>query len=109
MSAAEAGITLAFNGSGTDETATVSAITDPSKAPALKPGDVIVKVDPRYFRPAEVETLLGDPSKAKAKLGWTPEITVEEMCAEMIASDLNTARQHALLKSHGHSISVSRE
>jgi GDPmannose 4,6-dehydratase len=109
MSAAEAGITLAFSGSGTDEIATVSAIIDPSKAPALKPGDVIVKVDPRYFRPAEVETLLGDPSKAKAKLGWTPEITVEEMCAEMIASDLNTARQHALLKSHGHSISVSRE
>jgi GDP-D-mannose dehydratase len=58
------------------------------QGPAVKPGDVIVRVDPRYFRPAEVETLLGDPSKAKAKLGWVPEITVEEMCAEMVASDL---------------------
>jgi GDPmannose 4,6-dehydratase len=109
MSAREAGIELEFSGTGVDETASVSAITDPAKAPALKPGDVIVRVDPRYFRPAEVETLLGDPSKAKAKLGWTPEITVEEMCAEMVAADLDTARQHALLKSHGHSVSVSRE
>jgi GDPmannose 4,6-dehydratase len=109
MSAAEAGITLEFSGSGVQEIATVSAIIDPSKAPSVKPGDVIVKIDPRYFRPAEVETLLGDPSKAKTKLGWTPEITVEEMCAEMVASDLDSARQHALLKSHGHSISVSRE
>ncbi len=109
MSALEAGIELTFTGSGPHEVATVSAIIDPSKAPTVKPGDVIVKIDPRYFRPAEVETLLGDPSKAKTKLGWTPEITVEEMCAEMVAHDLDTARQHALLKSHGHSISVSRE
>ncbi len=109
MSALEAGIELTFTGSGIDEIATVSAIIDPSKAQAVKPGDVIVKIDPRYFRPAEVETLLGDPSKAKAKLGWTPEITVEEMCAEMVAYDLDTARQHALLKSHGHHISVSKE
>ena len=70
---------------------------------------MIVKVDPRYFRPAEVETLLGDPSKAKEKLGWVPEITVEEMCAEMVASDLDAARRHALLKSHGHHVSVSKE
>jgi len=109
LSAANAGITLEFSGTGVEETATVTSITDPAKAPALKPGDTIVRVDPRYFRPAEVETLLGDPTKAKEKLGWTPEITVEEMCAEMIAADLNTARQHALLKSHGHSIPVSRE
>ncbi|MFU8892639.1 MAG: GDP-mannose 4,6-dehydratase [Luteolibacter sp.] len=109
MSAANAGITLEFTGTGIEETATVTAITDPAKAPALKAGDTIVRVDPRYFRPAEVETLLGDPTKAKEKLGWTPEITVEEMCAEMVAADLNTARQHALLKSHGHNISVSRE
>jgi len=109
MSAAEAGITLEFQGTGIDETATVTAITDPAKAPALNPGDTIVRVDPRYFRPAEVETLLGDPTKAREKLGWTPEITVEQMCAEMVAADLNTASQHALLKSHGHSIPVSRE
>jgi len=109
MSAAEAGITLEFSGTGEAETATVTAITDPAKAPALNTGDTIVRVDPRYFRPAEVETLLGDPTKACEKLGWTPEITVEQMCAEMVAADLNTARQHALLKAHGHTIPVSRE
>jgi GDPmannose 4,6-dehydratase len=69
----------------------------------------IVKIDPRYFRPTEVETLLGDPSKAKQKLGWVPEITVQEMCAEMVASDLAQAKQHALLKQHGYSVSVSVE
>ena len=109
MSAKEAGIELEFSGTGVDEIATVSAVTDSTKAPAVKLGDVIVKVDPRYFRPAEVETLLGDPAKAKAKLGWVPEITVEEMCAEMVASDLDEARRHALLKSHGHRVSVSKE
>jgi GDPmannose 4,6-dehydratase len=109
MAAREAGIELEFRGSGEAETAVVTSIVDPDKAPAVKPGDVIVKVDPRYFRPAEVETLLGDPSKAKAKLGWVPEITVEQMCAEMVAADLDTARQHALLKSHGHRVSVAKE
>jgi GDPmannose 4,6-dehydratase len=109
MSAREAGIEIEFSGTGVDEIATVTKVTDPAKAPALKPGDVIVQVDPRYFRPAEVETLLGDPAKAKAKLGWVPEITVEEMCAEMVASDLDVARRHALLKSHGHRVTVSKE
>ena len=108
LSALEAGITLEFSGEGEKEIATV-AKADPDKAPAVKPGDVIVKVDPRYFRPAEVETLLGDPSKAKEKLGWVPEITVEEMCAEMVAHDLDVARRHSLLKSHGHHVSVSKE
>ena len=68
-----------------------------------------VKIDPRYFRPTEVETLLGDPSKAKAKLGWTPEITVQQMCAEMVATDLEEAKKHALLKTHGYAQSVSIE
>jgi GDPmannose 4,6-dehydratase len=108
MSAAEAGITLEFSGDGVEETAIVHAV-DPSLAPAVKPGDIIVRIDPRYFRPAEVETLLGDPTKAMEKLGWTPEITVEEMCAEMVASDLDTAKRHALLKAHGHHVSVSKE
>jgi GDPmannose 4,6-dehydratase len=108
MSAAEAGITLEFHGEGVDEVATVHAV-DPALAPAVKPGDVIVRIDPRYFRPAEVETLLGDPSKAMEKLGWKPEISVEEMCAEMVASDLEEARRHALLKAHGHHVSVSKE
>ncbi len=108
MSAKELGVTLRFEGEGVDEFAIVDAVKGP-KAPALKEGDVIVRVDPRYFRPAEVETLLGDPAKAKEKLGWVPEITVEEMCAEMVAADLETARSNALLKSHGYDVPVSVE
>ena len=108
MSAKEAGIELNFSGEGVDEIATVVAVTG-DNAPAVKVGDVIVRVDPRYFRPAEVETLLGDPTKAKNKLGWVPEITVEEMCAEMVASDLDQAKRHALLKAHGHNVSISLE
>ncbi|WP_114327493.1 GDP-mannose 4,6-dehydratase [Candidatus Colwellia aromaticivorans] len=99
LSAKEAGIELEFSGKGIDEVARVSKITA-DNIPALQVGDTIVKVDPRYFRPAEVETLLGDPSKAKAKLGWVPQITVEEMCAEMIESDLRKAKQQAILKAH---------
>src|SRR5690606_22769206 len=86
-SAAELGVQLRFEGSGAEERAVVESI-EGNKAPALKVGDVIVRVDPRYFRPAEVETLLGDPSKAKQKLGWTPEISVQQMCAEMVEEDL---------------------
>ena len=108
ISAENAGITLEFSGEGVDEIATVTAVTG-DNAPGVKVGDVIVKVDPRYFRPAEVETLLGDPTKAKEKLGWTPEITVEEMCAEMVEHDLNKAKQTALLKAHGHKIAVAKE
>ena len=108
ISAENAGITLEFSGKGLDELATVTAVTG-DNAPNVKVGDVLVKVDPRYFRPAEVETLLGDPTKAKEKLGWTPEITVEEMCAEMVEHDLNKAKQTALLKAHGHKISVAIE
>ena len=107
-SAAELGVTLRFEGSGVDEVAVVAKVLG-DKAPALKEGDVIVRVDPRYFRPTEVETLLGDPSKAKVKLGWVPEITVQEMCAEMVAADLQEARRHALLQAHGHDVSLSVE
>ena len=108
MSAVEAGITIEFSGEGVDEIATVVAV-EGDNAPGVKVGDVIVKVDPRYFRPAEVETLLGDPTKAKEKLGWVPEITVEEMCAEMVQHDLDKAKQHAILKEHGYSVSVAKE
>jgi GDPmannose 4,6-dehydratase len=109
MAAHEAGIDVVFSGNGVAEIATVSAIVDAEKARALKAGDVIVRVDPRYFRPAEVETLLGDPTKAKEKLGWSPEITVEEMCAEMVASDLAEACRNALLKHHGHTVLMPKE
>ena len=107
-SAAELGVHLRFEGNGVDEQGIVERI-DGDKAPALKVGDVIVRVDPRYFRPAEVETLLGDPTKAKTKLGWTPEITVQQMCAEMVSEDLKVAQRHALLKEHGHELPVSVE
>jgi len=107
-SAAELGLQLRFEGSGVDEQAVVESI-EGNKAPASKVGDVIVRVDPRYFRPAEVETLLGDPSKAKEKLGWTPEISVQQMCAEMVEEDLKIARRHALLKEHGYEIPVTLE
>lgn len=108
LSAKELGLTLEFSGEGVDEIATITGI-EAGNAHAIKVGDVIVRVDPRYFRPAEVETLLGDPTKAKEKLGWTPEITVEELCAEMVQSDLAKAKQHALLKANGYDVSLSVE
>jgi len=107
-SAQELGITLRFDGHGVDEVAVVEKI-EGTKCPALQVGQIIVRIDPRYFRPTEVETLLGDPSKAKAKLGWTPEITVQQMCAEMVAADLHEAQRHALLKANGYSVNVSLE
>jgi len=99
-SAQELGIQLSFTGEGVDEIATVVSVTG-DKAPNVKVGDVLMRIDPRYFRPAEVETLLGDPAKAKKDLGWVPEITTQEMCAEMVASDLEAARRQALLEEHG--------
>ena len=99
-SARELGIELEFQGSGVEEIALVASV-DESISPGIKEGDVIVRIDPRYFRPAEVETLLGDASRARDKLGWVPQITAQEMCAEMVAEDLRTARRHRLLNDHG--------
>jgi len=107
-SAQELGITLRFEGQGVDEVAIVDKI-ESDKTPALQVGKIVVRIDPRYFRPTEVETLLGDPSKAKAKLGWEPEITVQQMCHEMVTSDLAEAQRNALLKSHGYEFNVSLE
>ena len=107
-SAAQLGIELAWEDEGVEERGRVVAITG-DKAPALKAGDTVVKIDPRYFRPTEVETLLGDPTKAKEKLGWVPKITLDEMVEEMVAHDLDKARQHALLKSQGFKVFVGRE
>lgn len=108
MTAKELGIMLRFSGTGIHEIGTVIKVIG-DKAPYVRVGDVIVKVDPRYFRPAEVETLLGDPTNAKVKLGWEPEISCEKMCAEMVEYDLSKARQNALLKEHGHFIPVAIE
>jgi GDPmannose 4,6-dehydratase len=108
MAAKELGIELAFEGEGIDECAIViSANSD--KAPAVSAGDKIVTIDPRYFRPAEVETLLGDPTKAKQRLGWEPKISVQEMCTEMVAADLKEAQRHAFLLSHGYDTPMSVE
>ena len=107
-SAAQLGISLRFEGQGVEENAVVSAIQG-DMAPALKVGDVIVRVDPHYFRPTEVETLLGDPSLAKQDLSWIPQISLDEMVQEMVAHDLEHAKKHALLKHHGYAVPVSRE
>ncbi len=107
-SAEELGIHLEFQGQGVDEIGIVAGIQG-DKAPALKVGDIILKIDPRYFRPTEVETLLGDPSKAKHKLGWIPEISVQNMCKEMVAADLVEAKRNAMLKANGYSINISAE
>jgi len=107
-SAKELGVTLRFEGEGVNEIGVIETISG-GDAPELKVGDVIVRVDPRYFRPAEVDTLLGDPTKAKEKLGWVPKITVQEMCSEMVAKDLLVAKRHALLKKHGYQEPLSIE
>ncbi|MFZ5674080.1 MAG: GDP-mannose 4,6-dehydratase [Pseudomonadota bacterium] len=98
--AEELGVALRFEGSGLEERGIVDAVTS-NLAPAIKPGDVVIRVDPRYFRPADVEDLLGDPSKAREKLGWRAEITARETCAEMVAEDLKIARRDAFLRDHG--------
>jgi len=103
MAAKSAGIELNFEGRGVNEVATVASVSTPC-TDAVKIGDTILRVDPRYFRPAEVETLLGDPTKAREQLGWTPTTTVEEMCNEMVMEDLKEARRTALLDSHGLSV-----
>ena len=105
--AAQLGIIIRWQGEGREEEGIIEALTIPH--PLLSIGEVIVRIDARYFRPAEVETLLGDPAKAKAELGWVPEITLDEMVEEMVAHDLDLARRHALLKANGYRVAVSKE
>jgi GDPmannose 4,6-dehydratase len=111
--AAELGMQLRWEGEGVDE---VGYWTNPpesviaSEARQSMSSEVpIIRIDPRYFRPTEVETLLGDPTKAKQKLGWVPEITVQQMCKEMVQTDLVAAKRHALLKANGYNTVVSIE
>jgi len=106
--AEDLGMSLRFEGEGLNEVGIVETV-DEAQAPGVKIGQVVMRIDPRYFRPAEVETLLGDPTKAKEKLGWEPQISAREMCAEMVESDLKAARRHALLKEHGLDLPVSQE
>ncbi len=101
MAAECAGIELTFHGSEESEYAEITAV-DSKLAPAVEVGDVVVRVDPRYFRPAEVSTLLGDAEKARRELGWSAETPVSELCREMMDADLEAARKQLLLKQHGH-------
>ena len=108
-SAAELGFTILFKGIGVNEIGYVGSIQDHSKCEALNVDDEIVKIDPRYCRPTEVESLLGDPTKAKNKLGWVPEISAQEMCSEMVLNDLEDAKKKALLKKHGYDVNITKE
>ena len=99
FAAAELGISLRFAGDGVDEIGIVDSVSG-SQA-KVKAGDVIVRVDPRYFRPTEVETLLGDPGKAREKLGWTPTTSLHELVKEMVLADYSSARRDALVKLAG--------
>ena len=108
MSSRELGISLRFEGEGINEIAIVDKISG-SDAPALKPGDVIMKIDRKYYRPAEVESLIGDATKAREKLGWKPEISTLEMCKEMIQEDLKIARKNAFLRENGHESALNIE
>jgi len=105
--AGKLGISIRWEGEGKEEVGIVDGVSMTESA--LRIGTPIVRIDPRYFRPAEVETLLGDPGKAKADLGWIPQITLDEMIDEMVAHDLDQARRHALLNRNGYAVSVSRE
>jgi len=103
FAAAQLGVTLAFSGQGEAEVGVVDKVqaVDGELKAKCKPGDVIVRVDPRYYRPTEVETLLGDPSKARGKLGWTPNTTLQELVAEMVQADYTAARRDSLVKLAG--------
>ena len=106
--ARELGIELEFHGKGMDEVGVVKKIIGDSNS-KINVGDIIIKIDSRYFRPAEVETLLGDPSKAKSKLGWKPEISVREMCEEMVRHDLQVAKKNALLIKKGYEVDIASD
>jgi GDPmannose 4,6-dehydratase len=99
--AREIGIALDWRGKGLRETATVRRVDSASGARVRK-GQTIVRVDPRYFRPTEVATLLGDARKARRRLGWKPKVTFKQLVAEMVREDLKAAERDALVKRHGY-------
>jgi len=108
IAARELGIEVDWQGQGVNERGLVAAIHG-DKAPGVAPGQTIVAVDPQYFRPTEVETLLGDPGRARERLGWEPATSFEAMVREMVEHDLDTARRHQLLASHGYNVALSLE
>jgi GDPmannose 4,6-dehydratase len=108
LAARELGIELAWQGEGVNERGVIASISG-DKAPGVVIGQPIVAVDPQYFRPTEVETLLGDPTKARERLGWVPRTSFEAMVQEMVECDLDTARRHKLLASNGYHVPISVE
>jgi GDPmannose 4,6-dehydratase len=102
IAAKELGIKLRWEGEGLEEIAIVESVDTKDNAAKIQPGQTIVRVDPRYFRPTEVETLLGDPSNAKNKLGWTPRTTFSQLVEEMVRCDLEEAKRDALCRSEGY-------
>jgi GDPmannose 4,6-dehydratase len=111
VAAKELDMSIRWEGKGVDEVGYLSpqssALSPSSKSSVLSPdlpqsSRAIVRVDPRYFRPTEVETLLGDPTKARVKLGWTPKITFQELVTEMVREDLKSAERDELVKKHGY-------
>ncbi len=107
--AAELGMQIRWEGTGVNEVGYSVIASEARQSMHSSPEVAVIRIDPRYFRPTEVETLLGDPTKATQKLGWVPEISAQEMCAEMVAQDLAKAKQHALLKANGYIVNVSVE
>jgi GDPmannose 4,6-dehydratase len=109
--ASELGITLEFCGEGLEETGTVAAIDMDKADPdiSVNVGDVMIAVDAKYYRPAEVETLLGDPSHAKNKLGWEPTTSLDEMIGEMVTNDLTAAKRNRLLLREGYQVNQTHE
>lgn len=108
LAAEQLGIVIEFQGTGINEKGIVSQIRG-SNTPAINIGDEIVKIDTNYFRPAEVHSLLGDSSKAKEELGWTPKTSLKELVKEMVEYDLQEAKRNALLKLHGYETPMSYE
>jgi GDPmannose 4,6-dehydratase len=110
MAAAELGITLRWEGEGINEVGIVAALGEQAQVASRQLlNQTIVRIDPRYFRPTEVETLLGDPTRAKEKLGWVPKTTLQELVSEMVLADLETAKKNCLLNGHGYKVSVTKE
>ena len=107
-SADEIGITLSFEGEGVEEVGVVTKV-DKTLSPKVEVGETIIKVDPKYFRPTEVETLLGDADKARRELGWEPKISVKEMCSEMMKNDIEEAKKSSLLDQHGFKTNMAVE
>jgi GDPmannose 4,6-dehydratase len=108
LAARELGIVIAWQGEGVNERGVIAAV-EGDKAPGVAAGQPVIAVDPQYFRPTEVDSLLGDPGKARRQLGWEPGTSFETMVQEMVACDLDTARRHKLLAAHGYNVAISLE